>query len=283
MDPIFSLAEEFIALSKKDGHLSIIFNYGGNLVATTRGEFTSPSSCLANEILARHVAEDGWLTRVPENLTVLCELVGKRTKIHLTYRGPERFVLIGARDRVTFEDYRYEKLKVLGRALGIKVTEVWKQGKSADELLSHVHDPTVRGQEGFVASFYYPDGTVHREKFKFVWYLGQMAASKLSYAYLVSKILNGRLKSMIDLLDHELRDKAEKMVEELRAGVAAAKLVKIDEELAKTNIRLATHRLRRARNSVLYACVPEKKRSNPFKTACRDLTKLLEKKPDLTF
>ena len=59
------------AMVKEDGHLAIIFQYRGQVIATTRGSFTSPSGKIANQLLVAR--QEAWAQSFPAEMTVLAE------------------------------------------------------------------------------------------------------------------------------------------------------------------------------------------------------------------
>lgn len=200
-----------VATVKADGHLGINYSYGEtrgaqDLHVTTRGFFTSRTSRLAADILARHVREEGWDLRFPSRVTVLTEVVGPDTHIHLDYPGENRYVLIGAVDRDTLEDFSYEKLLELGAYLGIPVTER-EEVTDPNVLLARVSDLSIRGKEGYVLRF----GDL-RMKIKYAAYINMMVEANLSYPYLMARMRDGKLDDMIRNLDEEVLDRAHQMI-----------------------------------------------------------------------
>lgn len=194
------------ATRKEDGHLAINFEYGGGLWATTRGRMGSPSSLLANRLVGVYEGNNDWRRRYPRNLTVLCELVGPDTRVHIDYPGLNRYVLIGAYDRDTLRDLSPSELDALGAELRIEVAKRW-EGDDVAALIAHMQDLSVRGEEGFVIR-----AGPERIKVKFASYINLMVEAKLSYPYLMARIRDGKLDEMIGNLDEEVRDRANQMV-----------------------------------------------------------------------
>jgi hypothetical protein len=207
---------QFDATAKEDGHLGIIFDYQERSLLTTRGDFTSRTAVLGNDILARHVKKhDWWSLRFPRHITLLVEIIHPATRVYLDYHGREDLVIIGAYDRKTFYDFDYRFLQLLGKNLDLPVAERWT-GRSVRDLRALMQDRTVRNREGFVARF--ANGL--RVKFKFETYIGMMVEGKLTYAYLMNRMISGNLKRMLGTLEEEIFPIAEQMCAEIQSILA---------------------------------------------------------------
>lgn len=200
----------FEATVKHDGHLGIIFEYNGQFLVTTRGDFHSPTSLIANKMLKKYIHENGWHNLYPTDVTILVEIIHPETKVYLDYQSTQNFTVIGAFNRKTMEDYHYKVMVELGSRLELGVTHLWT-GRSLKELIALMKDRTVVNQEGYVVRF---DNNL-RVKFKFVTYIGQMVADKLSYIYLMNRMIKGNLRKMLDTLPEEIYTTALRMLGEI--------------------------------------------------------------------
>ena len=81
---------------------------------------------------------------------------------------------------------------------------------SLHELLDEVKDRSVTNNEGWVATV--GDRLV---KFKYETYIGMMVQSKLSYKYVMRCLQNDRAEKMFMTLPEEVRETADKMVEDV--------------------------------------------------------------------
>lgn len=244
--------EPFVATTKHDGHLGIIFWHQGKLSLTTRGDFRSPTSLIGNQMLQQYVQQYQWGKQLPWELTVLVEIIHPRTKVHLVYRKP-RFILLGANHIQTLEDYDYEKLLALSQALRIPITEKW-QGTNLEELKQLVSNKSVGNREGFVARF----SKGLRIKFKFLGYIQKMIKSKLSYSYIINRIMDDKLEKMMLALEEELYGEAEKM---------AAQLKKVKDLDGSDKEKL----------EYLYGLAPEKQRTDSYRAKCRKFLNFIKK------
>lgn len=240
--------EPFTATVKHDGHLGIIFWYRDSWHITTRGDFSSRTSKVSAEMLERYVRKGDWDSKLPCGDNLLVEIIHPSTKVHLKYRGA-RFILIGAFQRDTLHDLDHEELRVLGKRLGLPVTERW-DGQSIKDLVALTQDLSVSNKEGFVVRF--QSGL--RVKFKFASYINLMVAGKLSYTYIMNRMLAGNLEKMIQNLPEEVYDRASDMVKAINKALAAP----------------GTEKERRQR---LYGLVPPEESTQYYRGICRKLIK----------
>lgn len=243
----------YLELEKHDGHLGIIFHYRDKLLITTRGNFASPTSKLATEMLKQYGFLVNWKERLPQNTTMLVEIIDEKTRIIRDYGMEHKFVLIGCRRDPLLHsgpiDYSYEELGLLGASLGLEVVE----GKYKRDLRETIHEVARRdvdNREGYVVIL--EDG--RRVKFKYVNYIGEMVRRELSYSYLMNQAVNGRLEKMLDTLDEEIRPKALEMLGQIS-------LIMFAPGDAKSKWRR------------LYKLLPKDKQTTSFKDACRRFAK----------
>lgn len=248
--------EPFEVSEKMDGHLGIIFAYDGKLRLCTRQSFAGPTAKLGGEMLAEIARKKGWDATFPRHLTVLVEIIHPKTRVHVDYGRKRGFVLIGAYDRTTLADCgSHAELLGLGKLLGIPVAERWTCASLA-ELRKKMKDKTVRNHEGGVA--FYPSSGL-RVKHKFESYIGLMVEAKLSYAYLMKRMLSGNLKRMLDTLAEEIRPKADEMVKAIR--------------------HVSRFKDEKKRREYLYALDAEKQKNQHYRGICREYLKSLSTKP----
>lgn len=238
------------ATDKKDGHLGIIFRYRGRLIATTRGSFVSASSRIANEMLAVK-SRQRWKSIVPEDHTVLAEIIHPQTKVILDYGRRRGFELIGCYNNDTFADMNHAELAELASKLKIPVTELVPFA-SIDELKKRVQEKKFENREGYVVRFTKPDGSTLRVKFKCAGYLGKMLEDKLTYRYLMTRLLEGNLDKTLAGKPDEVEQEARRM---------AAKLMAVND-IEPDGKRDA------ARREYLLNLVPTDERTAYHKTVC---------------
>ena len=243
--------EPFTATVKHDGHLGIIFEHGNEWHITTRGDFASRTSKLAAAMLRRYAKSGRWDDKLPCGTNLLVEIIHPQTKVHLNYRG-ERFVLIGAFERDTLRDLDHPELVRLGKTLGLTVTERWA-GTTIPELVALTQDLTVKNREGYVVRF---AGGL-RVKFKFATYINLMVKAKLSYSYLLNRILAGNLEKMTVNLPEEVRAKAQAMIADI------------------LNVRNVAG-TEKERRQYLYELVPPEESTQYYRGLCRQVLKKID-------
>lgn len=239
----------FEAPEKKDGHMGTIFEYEGKFYITTRGSFTSPTVKIATKMLQEYIQNGNWAENFNPDETVLVEIIHPQTHVLTDYPDFRAFILIGCKNRVTYEDHFFSYLEQLSVRLGLPLVRMW-QGNSLAELKAHIKDRSVRNKEGFVVRF--SNGL--RVKFKFESYIGLMVQSKLSYNYLMLKNLSGSLEKMISMLDEEIYQIALQMLGRLHLIVTQK--IPLKEKYQK-----------------LYQLVPEEECKDSFRANCRKFAK----------
>ncbi len=102
---------------KLDGSLGILWRDAeGQKRVATRGSLIGPQAQVATELLGRYD-----LAALPENLTLLFEVLYPENRVVVDYGGRRELVLLGVRDRFTGEDWRYEAIRELGERFGLPV------------------------------------------------------------------------------------------------------------------------------------------------------------------
>jgi len=235
----------FDATVKHDGHLGIIFEYDGALIATTRGSFVSSSSAIANDMLTP-LTERWKATRlVHKDITLLCEIIHPETKVIVDYGERKEFILIGAFNRVTLEDYDYEHLDKFAAKLGIAVTERLS-GKTISDLVAMVKDKVYSNQEGIVVRYH--NGL--RLKLKYAGYVGKMVMDKVNHRYMMMRLMEGSAEKRFGDLPGEVQLLAQGVSRELFAVRDLP-----GDKKAKWNY--------------LYNLVPEEERTDYHRGICR--------------
>lgn len=236
--------EAWVATTKQDGHLGIVFEYESALYITTRGSFLSNTSVIATGMLDEY--RKRWAKALPKSVTALVEIIHPETEVLTDYNGWVGFILIGAFNRRTYADFDYEQCAALAGKLGIKVTPRW-EGTSIADLIELMKDLRVSNQEGFVVRF----ASGLRVKFKFASYIGRMIGEKLNVRYVMRRLMDGTLEKRVGDLPGEVQGEAER-IKELVMGVKGVPGGKKD------------------RWQYLYKLEPlEEERTDTYKTLCR--------------
>jgi len=240
--------ESFEATLKYDGHLGIIFRYKEKFFITTRGDFLSPTAKMAEVMLQRYVTRYNWNTKMGEGFTLLVEVVHPSTKVFVDYGGREELVLLSVRINGSHREWAYSHVARLGNDLGLSVAERWG-GDSLSDLKKFMQDFSVANTEGYVVCF---PASMLRVKFKFATYINMMVAKKLSYKYLMQRMISGNLDKMIGNLPEEVFERAQEMLEILKSIVR-------DESLGD-----------KEKKDKLYGLVSLKDSTQYYRKICRD-------------
>ena len=142
--------EPFTVAEKYDGSLGIIFNYKNRWRVATRGSLNSPQAQKAQEMLRWY-----GLTKVPQEITLLVEIVYPENKIVVNYGDEEALVLLGAYDTITEDEIPRNlgdyTLKVIERDTGLGLAQFHNYG--IQEMIE-LQKTMPKDQEGFVVRFY---------------------------------------------------------------------------------------------------------------------------------
>ena len=185
---------------KVDGSLGILYRQGGKYHIATRGSFDGDQAYTATKILDDYYdLDDPDIMPLPEEYTLLFEIVYPENRVIVDYGSVEDLYLIAIRNRFT-GDYLpfYPDVVEFAQAHCFLTPRVFDFTKVEDimALLGNLDS----NQEGFVAEF--SDG--ERHKFKGNRYVEiHRFISSISYNKTVKAIADGTLKEMIGVIPEE--------------------------------------------------------------------------------
>ncbi|RLC89065.1 MAG: hypothetical protein DRJ03_00450 [Chloroflexi bacterium] len=137
----------FRIFKKYDGWLGILYRHEGQHRIATRGSFKSTGAVWATEFLKRYD-----LTGLPDEVTLVFELICPATRIVVDYGDLEDLVLLAAYNRHTGEEYDWGQVEEWSREFGFTLAESYDK-----EWLRYCRGQikTVSGAEleGFVIRF----------------------------------------------------------------------------------------------------------------------------------
>lgn len=140
-------SDGFRIFKKYDGWLGILYRDDGQHRIATRGSFKSVGAVWATEFLKKYD-----LTYLPDEVTLLFELICPATKIVVDYGDREDLVLLAAYNRHTGEEYDWQHVEDWSDQFGFTLTESYDQ-----QCLEHCREQikSVPGDEleGFVIRF----------------------------------------------------------------------------------------------------------------------------------
>ena len=100
---------------KEDGWLGILYRDAGQHRIATRGSFKSIGALWATEFLKKYD-----ITELPNEVTLLFELICPTTHIVVNYGDREDLVLLAAYNRYTGEEYGLEQVKEWSKKLVLR-------------------------------------------------------------------------------------------------------------------------------------------------------------------
>jgi len=112
----------FRIFRKEDGWLGILYRVDGQHRIATRGSFGSPGAIWGTEYLKKYD-----LTELPDEVTLLFELICPATRIVVDYGDREDMVLLAAYNRHTGEEYSWKQVEEWSRKFGFTLVESYDQ------------------------------------------------------------------------------------------------------------------------------------------------------------
>lgn len=211
-------------VEKMDGVLGILYrDPEGNHRVATRGSFDSPPALWATEFLQRYD-----LSELPNEYTLMFEILHPEHRIVVDYGGKKDLVLIGVRNRYTGEDLFYEDMKKVAEQFGFSVPRLYAFA-SVEEIISEA-EKLGHNHEGWIIRF--DDGSrfkikgpeylrVHRlmfglsdRRFMQLWYTGDLA----NLLEELPKDTRERYEVMRDAIEEEIFARYEKLLMKYRSA-----------------------------------------------------------------
>jgi len=112
----------FRIFQKHDGWLGILYRYNGQHKIATRGSFGSSGAIWATEYLQQYD-----LTKLPDEVTLLFEIICPITHIVVDYRDREDLILLAAYNRHTGEEYPWNQVEQWSKEFGFTLVESYDQ------------------------------------------------------------------------------------------------------------------------------------------------------------
>lgn len=182
------------ATEKMDGSLGILYRVDGEYRISTRGSFVSEQALWATHELRKYD-----LSALPENLTLLFEIIYPENRIVVDYNGYSGLVLIGIRDRFTGMDYHYPALDTANELLGFKAPKFYPFD-TIQEALALAQEIDAN-QEGWVLRF--DDGSrfkVKGDQYK----IAHKLMTGINFNRVLEATASGGLDAMLEGVPDEL-------------------------------------------------------------------------------
>jgi len=215
--------EPYEVFEKLDGCLGTLYKHKGKFAIASRGSFHSQMSTWATKFIGSKN-----LSFLPEETTLVFEIIGPESKIILNYNGEENLYVLAAFNRLTGDEYPRSQVEEWAAKAGLPVVEKHASLKVEDCLKIAKE---MKGREGFVIRFH--NGM--RVKIKTDWYcqLAKIMAN-LSPICLWECMKDGKVPSeRLREIPEELRGLAEQYKQKLEEqyGQLFEELVKIVKPL----------------------------------------------------
>lgn len=207
------LQQGYKAFEKVDGSLGIIFNYQGYWNVATRGSFYSEQCEVAQKMLKQYS-----MVGIPDNITLLAEIIYPENKIIVDYKGQRKLVLLGAFDRNTGEEVDPVQAEKYATQMFMEYAK--KYDHTIEQMIA-LQKTLPKDDEGFVVRF----NNGLRVKIKGEEYLriAKMIAHMSPISFWES-MENGVVKrDYLSQLPEEFRGEFEPIVKELESQYAAVK------------------------------------------------------------
>lgn len=198
-------SKNFEVYEKMDGSLGIVYYYDGEWRVNTRGSFTSDQAIKGKEILDEKYDMSG----IPEELTILVEIIYPENRIIVDYGDKEELVVLGC--------YDYDGFGMRGNLTaafaGMRVAPSYKFS-SISELQTHL-ETLDHNEEGYVVRF----GNGERVKFKSAEYLAiARIMSNMSPLTFWERMENGIIdREFLQQLPEEFRDESDSICDILES------------------------------------------------------------------
>jgi RNA ligase len=213
----YSTGEIVTVMEKLDGSLGILYRSPCGYHISTRGSFESEQGQWATQFLNANYD----LTGLPNELTLLFEIIYPENRIVVNYEGRQDLVLLAARNRHTGDYLPFNPdVQALGQQFGFSLPHLYPKGDaSVDDLIRQTHliDQNV---EGWVVEF--SDG--QRFKFKGQRYLKiHKLITGLSFKWTLDAIKAGTLEEARAVIPDEFFPQVNQWVAEIEEKVRQIK------------------------------------------------------------
>ncbi len=206
---------------KLDGWLGVLYRHDGKFKVSSRGSFHSIGAVWATDFIQKHD-----LSSLPDEVTLVFEMITPDQKIILDYGGQSSLVILAAFNRRSGIEYPREAVVKWATATNIPIVKR-HDGMTLDKAFKLQKE--AKGVEGFVVLF--EDG--RRVKIKTEWYMSlAKIAAHLSPISLWEVMKNGKIQEPFFVaLPEELLPLARRYQDELEEQYNEVRIFAVDEAL----------------------------------------------------
>jgi len=206
--PIVSVME------KVDGSLGVLYRVDNEYRIATRGSFDSEQALWATQYLQANYD----LSNLPEEYTLLFEIIYPENRIVVDYSAREDLVLLAIRNRFTGDYLPFDTVSEIGAKYGFSVPEVY-QIQDVDTLINEIHQLNS-DVEGYVVEF--ADG--QRFKFKSLEYLKlHKLIVTLSFKNVLKAMQSNTIEQILETVPDEFLDETRVWINEIESTIERVK------------------------------------------------------------
>jgi RNA ligase len=152
---------------KVDGWMGTLYRYGGQFHIATGGSLVTEGGRIATDMLRQHD-----LTDLPDDVTLVFEIVHPHTRVVVDYGECRELVLLAAFNRYTGDEYPWTSVEAWGRRFGFRTPTRWPWNEAMVRGALEQYAPDR--WEGFVVKLL--DG--RRAKLRSAAYVAALRASE---------------------------------------------------------------------------------------------------------
>ena len=201
-------------MEKVDGSLGVLYRVGDEYRIATRGSFDGDQALWATAFLRANYD----LRDLPDELTLLFEIVYPDNRIVVDYGTRQDLVLLAARNRHTGEYLSFNQVREIGLRYGFSLPEVYEFA-DLDTLVAKTKtlDASV---EGYVVEF--ADG--QRFKFKSLRYLElHKLIVSLTFKNVLKAMQNGEIDAILATVPDEFLAETRSWIAQIQTTIAQVK------------------------------------------------------------
>ncbi len=209
---------------KMDGSLGILYREGNIFRIATRGSFESEQAIWGTDFLQQNFD----LSKLPEEVTLLFEIIYPENRIVVNYQGLRDLILIGGRNRITGKHLAWQEVESISDTFGFSLPTLY-QFETPEQILKNLQKLPA-DSEGWVVEF--EDG--QRFKFKGQEYLKvHKLISGLSFKSILKSMADGSIDRLRDSIPDEFMGEVNGWVKDIQRDVDFVKH-EVEEAFSKT-------------------------------------------------
>lgn len=215
MESVLPWDRPYRIFEKLDGWLGILYRHDGQHKIATRGSFGSDGAVWATN----HLQKNHRLEGLPDDVTLVFEIISPVTRIIVNYGDSEKLVLLAAFNRHDGSEYAWEQVDAWGKQFGFEIAKVYYS--DLESCKKWLKEYKGCDKEGFVIRF--ENGV--RVKMKAEDYLNRASLlAHMSPVAIWELMQNGEVaQNVIDQIDSDYHNLFYAIYDNLRAKYVAVR------------------------------------------------------------